>query len=177
LFVRYLTERHIWYAERVEHALSHKYINEEALSRLLPVQLGDMRVMLSALSGDGEDRTEDIIKVEAALEKEDAKALFAHAHSLSDDLKQIAQKLSSQFPNLKNFVSAADTILPKAFTDKAEADIRTLVKTFLTWFAIVSVAYWLYYFFATFLASTKITRALWNPVREIIYPPISEKPH
>lgn len=172
LFVRYMTERHIWYAEQVEHALSHKYINEEALFKLLPAQLEDMRVMMSTLSGDGEDRLKEASVVAAALEKKDAKTLLAHAHSFLDDLKQIARKLSGQFPNLNNLVSAANALLPKTFTDKAEADTGALIKTFLTWFAVASVGYWLYYFLATELAKAKI-RFLWDPVRKVIYPPVA----
>lgn len=64
--------------------------------------------------------------------------------------------------------------MPKSLAGNVEASAETgsLIKTFLVWFAVVSVGYWLYYFLATFLASTHITRALWNPVREIIYPPL-----
>lgn len=169
-FVRYMTERHLWYTKQVEHALSHKYINGEALFKLLPVQLEDMRVMLSAFSG--EDRIEDVSGVEAALEKKDAKALLAHVRSLVEVLHKGSKNLSGMLPNLDELISAANALLPKTFTDKAEADTGSLIKTFLVWFAVVSVVYWLYYFIATGLAENKITRALWNPVRKVIYPPL-----
>ncbi len=55
---------------------------------------------------------------------------------------------------------------------EASAETGSLTKTFLVWFAVVSVVYWLYYFIATELAKAKI-RFLWDPVRKVIYPPVA----
>ncbi len=84
------------------------------------------------------------------------------------------KNLSGMLPNLDELVSAAESMFPKRFAGNVEASAETgsLIKTFLVWFAVVSVVYWLYYFIATGLAENKITRALWNPVRKVIYPPL-----
>ncbi len=156
LFVRYLTERQVWYAEQVEHALSRKYLNEDALFKLLPEQVKDMRVMLSAFSEDGED--ENVKAVSDAIEHKNPDALLKHARSLAGVLHKNSKKLSGILPNLDELVSAAESMFPKRFAGNVEAsaDTGSLTKTFLVWFAVVSVVYWLNYLFITIISKSGI---------------------
>ncbi len=92
-------------------------------------------------------------------------------------LHENSKNLSGMLPNLDGLVSTAERMLsiPKSLAGNVEASAETgsLIKTFLTWFAIVSVVYWLNYFFITFISKSGIKGIAKIFTKSLkIYPPL-----